>query len=76
MFFGAMSLIMYLVIGAIQWSMRDALSASGYPTMTALSTFLYAPVVGCILGYLTAVVAIAIYNFVAKKYPISWEVKK
>jgi len=74
-FFGVISLIMYLAVGALQWSMRDVLISQGYQ-VTALSSFIYAPIVGGVIGYLAVIIAIAIYNFVAKKNPISWEVKK
>ena len=74
-FFGAFALVMYLLLGALQWSLRDVLLASGIQ-LTALQTFVYAPVIGGIVAYVLALIAIAIYNAVAKKYPIAWEVKK
>lgn len=74
-FFGVITLIMYLIIGILQWSLRDVLLASGIQ-VTAVSAFVVAPIVGGIVGYLTVLVMIVIYNFVAKKYPISWDVAK
>lgn len=74
-FFGAIALVMYLPIGLLIWSSRDALLAQGV-SITAVQTFLIAPIQSGIIGYLAMLVMIVIYNFVAKKYPISWDIKK
>jgi hypothetical protein len=74
-YFGVMSLITYLAVGVLQWSMRDILASNGVQ-VTALSTFVTAPIVGGIVGFLMVIVAIAIYNLIAMRFPISWEVKK
>jgi len=74
-FFGLIAFVMYLAIGALQWSLREVLITQGI-MVTAISSFVYGPIVGGIVGYLTALVMIVIYNFVAKKYPISWTIKK
>jgi len=74
-FFGAIALVMYLALGALQWSLRDVLAAQGI-MITGVQTFITAPIVGAIVGYLVMLVVIAIYNFVAKWYPIGWEVSK
>lgn len=74
-FFGAIALVMYLLLGLLQWSLRDVLIAQGI-TITWMQTFVVAPLVGAIVGYLIMIIVIAIYNFVARKYPISWTVKK
>ena len=74
-FFGVFFLVMYLLLGALQWSLRDVLLAQGIQ-LTALQTFVYAPIIGGIIGYILIVIMIAVYNAVAKKYPIAWEVKK
>ena len=74
-YFGVISLVMYLILGALQWSLRDALIAQGIQ-LTALQTFVYAPVIGGIVGYVLFLIIIAVYNAVAKKYPIEFEVSK
>ena len=74
-FFGAIALVMYLLLGLLQWSLRDVLIAQGI-TITWMQTFVVAPLVGAIVGYLIMIIVIAIYNFVARKYPISWQIKK
>jgi len=74
-FFGAVALVMYLLLGLLQWSLRDVLIAQGIP-ITWMQTFVVAPIVGAIVGYLIMIVVIAIYNLVAKKYPISWAINK
>jgi len=73
--FGVLSLVMYLAVGVLQWSLRDALIAQGI-SVNAMQTFLMTPVIGGVLGYVSMLVVIAIYNLVAMKYPISWDVKK
>lgn len=74
-FFGVFALIMYLLLGVLQWSLRDVLLASGIQ-LTAIQTFVYAPVIGGIVGYILVLMMIVVYNAVATKYPITWEVKK
>ncbi len=74
-FFGVSALVMYLLLGLLQWSLKDVLLASGIQ-LTALQTFVYAPVIGGIVAYVLVLLMIAIYNSVAKKYPIAWEVGK
>ncbi|MFH0833303.1 MAG: hypothetical protein V1889_01535 [archaeon] len=74
-FFGVFALIVYLLLGVLQWSLRDVLLASGVQ-LTALQTFVYAPVIGGIVGYVLTLIMIGVYNTVATRYPISWEVKK
>jgi len=74
--FGLWSLVMYFVFGISQWIAREQLLAIYGLRVTALSAFVTAPIAGGIAAYLTIVVAIAIYNSVAKRYPISWIVKK
>jgi hypothetical protein len=74
-FFGVFALIMYLLLGVLQWSLRDVLLAQGIQ-LTALQTFVYAPVIGGIVAYVLTLIAIVVYNWVAKKYPIAFEVSK
>ena len=74
-FFGLIAFAMYLAVGILQWSLRELLIDQGM-MITAISSFVYGPIVGGVVGYLSALAIIAIYNLVAKKYPISWEVKK
>jgi len=74
-FFGVFALVMYLLLGVLQWSLRDVLLASGIQ-LTVLQTFVYAPVIGGIVAYVIMLLMIAIYNAVAKKYPIAWEIGK
>ncbi len=73
--FGVLSVAMYLVVGFLQWSLRDVLMAQGV-SISAVQTFIVAPLVGGVVGYLFVLVWIALYNAVARKYPISWTVKK
>jgi len=74
-FFGILSLVMYLPLGVFMWSLRDTLLAQGV-SITATQTFVVTPITWGLVGYLGMIITIAVYNFVAKKYPISWEVTK
>jgi hypothetical protein len=74
-YFGVLSFVMYLILGVLQWSLKDTLLAQGIE-ITAVSTFVTAPVIGAIIGYLVTLLMILVYNFIAKQYPISWEVSK
>jgi len=74
-FFGAFALVMYLLLGVLQWSLRDVLLAQGIQ-LTALQTFVYAPIIGGIVAYVLTLIMIAIYNAVAKRHPVEWEISK
>ena len=74
-FFGALSLVMYLPFGLLMWGSRDVLLTQGV-SVTAVQTFLIAPIQSGIIGYLAMMVMILVYNFVAKKYPITWDISK
>lgn len=74
-FFGVFAVVMYLPFGLFMWISRSVLSAQGI-SITAVQTFIVAPIQSGIIGYLMMMVMILVYNFVAKKYPITWEIKK
>ena len=74
-YFGVLALVLQLILGALQWPARDQLALMGYE-VNAINLFVYAPLLGAIVGFLFAAIAILIYNVVAKKFPIAWEVKK
>ncbi len=74
-YFAAITLIMYEVLAVLQWSLRSVLAAQGI-SITLVNTFITAPIIGAVVGYLAVIVMILVYNLVAKKYPISWEIKK
>jgi len=74
-FFGALALVMYLPFGLFMWTSRSLLLTQGV-SITAVQTFIVAPIQSGIIGYLSMLVVVLVYNFVAKKYPITWEIKK
>lgn len=74
-FFGAFTFLMYLIMGVLQWTLRDALLAQGIQ-VTLLQAFVIAPLIGASIGYLITLAIIGVYNVVAQKFPISWEAKK
>jgi len=79
-FFGAMGLLITFLLGLLKLVLTKqdpamAMTLFG-ASFGALSDLVSAPLIAGISAYLYVVVAVLIYNFVAKKYPISWEVKK
>jgi hypothetical protein len=74
-YFGALTLVMYLVMGALQWFARDSLMALQI-MVEPMQVFVYAPLIGAISAYVISLIAIVIYNIVAKKFPIAWAIKK
>jgi hypothetical protein len=75
-FLGAFTLVMSLIYGALQWVARDAILQTYQIQVTAMNVLLLTPLIGGFVAYLIMIVAIFMYNVIARKYPISWEVKK
>ncbi len=77
-FFGVFALVMYLIMGIFQMIIIAQVPtyAALAGNISALQVLVYAPIIGGIVGYLFALLAILIYNAVATKYPITWTVKK
>jgi len=76
-FFSVAALVMYLLMGILQLVVaNDPAFVAMYGSVSPLQALVYAPVLGAAVSYLFMVLMIFIYNVVAKKYPVSWEVKK
>ena len=76
-FFGAIALLMYLLIGILQVIVaRDPAFVAIYGAVNTLAVLVYTPLLGAVISYLLLLLVIFIYNIVAKKYPIAWVVKK
>jgi len=80
---GVIALVMYLIVGALQLilfaqapELAAAIAASGGVLPTASQALVMTPIIGAVVGYVVAIIAILVYNFVAQKYPIAWEIKK
>ena len=76
----ALSFVLYFIIGTLQLIVEKMNPGTfvelGLATPTFLSSIVIAPLVGGLLGYLFVLFAILLYNFMAKKYPISWKASK
>ncbi len=77
-FIGASALVMYFILGVFQ-----LILVSQDPTLVALmgsvskvQILIYTPIIGGVVAYLFTLLMILVYNVVAKKFPISWDVKK
>ena len=77
-FFGVFALVMYFVMGLLQSilvSQNPAYAAMMGVAVTNTQLLLYTPLIGAVVVYLSTLLAILVYNAVAKSYPISWDVK-
>ena len=81
-FFGLITLILYVISGIFQITIikKTLLASADYATMAQSMTFsntvLKTPIIVAIVVYILVLLSIAIYNALAKVYPISWEIKK
>ena len=76
-FFAAIGLVMYLLIGALQLLIaNDPVFVAMYGAVSTLQALVYTPILGAVILYVLMILMIFVYNLVAKKYPISWEIKK
>lgn len=80
-YFGAITLVVYLIMGILQLLMRPQIAeipeyALLAVAITPQNVLIITPIIGAAVMYLFALLAICVYNFVAKKHPINWEVKK
>jgi len=78
MFFGILAIVMYFLSGLLQ-----VLLSTNYPELVSvvgpadpLQALVIVPIIGGIIIYIALIIVIAVYNLVAKKWPISWEMKK
>ena len=77
-YFGVISFIFSIISGAVQLMM--AAKVKGYANLTSgvstIQVILYFPLAIGLITYFFALIVIWVYNGVAKKFPISWEVEK
>jgi len=75
-YFGVLTLVVTLIQGIILM-IYSRYPAADVIALTPVQALLTAPVTGGFMGYLFAILGIAIYNWVSKiGYPISWDVAK
>ncbi|MFH1452101.1 MAG: hypothetical protein ABIF88_02930 [archaeon] len=75
-FFGIFSLILSLALGVVQWVNRASYVAMGYE-VSLVKVLVTNPIISGIVTYIMVVVAILVYNFVAKKgFPLCWEISR
>ena len=69
-----------LVAGLLGVVVGAALGVAGYENLLAnvspLIVLVQVPITGAVTAYIFGLIAILVYNFVAQKYPISWDLKK
>jgi len=76
-FFAAIGLIMYFLVGILQVLVaKNPTFVEMYGTVSPVQALVYTPILGMAISYIFVMLVIFVYNIIAKKYPISWEVKK
>ena len=81
-FLGIFLLIIYFILGIVQLVIfNQSLSkipeyASMASIVSPLNMLVVSPIIAGLAGLVISFAAILIYNLVAKKFPISWEIKK
>jgi hypothetical protein len=76
-FFAVVTLIMSFILGLLQLMVaKDPAFVAMYGSVKAVQVLIFSPILGLLFSYIFIVFMIFVYNMVAKKYPISWEVKK
>lgn len=84
--FGVLSLVFMLIAGGLMLYQKSQVGDTMFGadpnmtvylnTITPINSLVWGPLLYGVITYLFALIAIFIYNQVAKKYPISWDVKK
>lgn len=79
-FFGIITVVLYLIMGIIQISFLKNLLAANPDyadvagSITPLNSLVIAPLASGAVVFILALVAIFIYNIIAKKFPISFDI--
>lgn len=75
-FFGAAALVFYLISGLVQWILASRIPAyqAVIGAVNPVQILVIVPIVGGIIAYILTLVLIWVYNMVAKRNPISWDV--
>mgnify|MGYP001349119281 FL=1 len=77
-FIGASALVMYFILGVFQLILvsQDPTLVALMGSVSNLQVLVYTPLIGGVVAYVFTLVMILVYNVVAKKFPISWNIKK
>ena len=77
-FIGVSVLVMYFIMAVLQLVLasQNLLVASMLGQISKVQLLVYTPIIGGVVAYLFTLVMILVYNVVARKFPISWEIKK
>ena len=78
-YFGVFALVMYFVLGVLQLiliSQNPLYAAMAGVGISTAQLLVYTPLIGAVVVYLSTLLAILVYNIVAKSWPIAWELKK
>jgi len=78
-FIGSIALVFQVIAGILQVVINAAVP--GYFSQLGVAiepvqTIIIGPILVAILSYLISLLGIWVYNFIARKYPIAWEISK
>jgi len=78
-FFGIAALVMYFVRGLMQLIIVNRFpeyTQALFGEIVGWQVLILLPAISAFVVYLVVLLLIYIYNMVAKKYPVSWELRK
>jgi len=75
-FFGAIALVVYLLFGVLQLILTSYYQTESIDSASILLILVKIPIIMGVIFYVFSVVTILVYNIIARKFPISWELKK
>ena len=77
-FFGVAAVVFYFISGLTQWILASRIPAfqAAIGTINPFQILVIVPIVGGIIAYILTLILVWVYNIVAKRNPISWEVDR
>ena len=77
-FLGVAALLMYFILGVLQLILlsQDPTLVALIGSISKVQALVYTPIIGGVVAYIFKLLMILVYNVVAKKFPISWDVNK
>lgn len=78
LFVGVFAFVVYFAIGVLQWVSWGSLIENGLASGSFdwLSYLILSPLVISLVVAVVVAVSVTVYNFMAKFYPIAWEVSR
>jgi hypothetical protein len=77
-FIGVSAIVMYFILGVFQLILvsQDPTLIALMGSLSKVQILVYTPLIGGIVAYIFTLIMILVYNVVAKRYPITWNLGK